>query len=53
MTFLKGKLTYIVAGLNLLWAIYGYFQGFIDGTTATTMILASVAVFGIRRALPR
>jgi len=48
---LNGKLTYIVAGINALWAIYGYFTGNLDGQVAITMILASVGTFGIRRAI--
>ena len=48
---LKGKLTYVIAGVTALWAIVGFFLGNLDATQAGTMILASLGTFGIRRAI--
>lgn len=53
MNFLKGKLTYLVAGISFLWAITGFLLGYLDGPNAGAIILASLGVFGIRRALPK
>ena len=51
MNILKGKLTYILAGLAILGAIAGYLMGTLDQKTATEMIWAGLTVFGIRRAI--
>lgn len=51
MNFMSGKLSYTVAGLNVLWAIYGYFMGYIDGEVAIAHVLAGAGIFGIRRAI--
>lgn len=50
-TILKGKLTYIVAGITAVWAITGFFIGQLDAEAAGTMVLAALGTFGIRRAL--
>lgn len=51
MDILEGKLTYITAGVTALWAIVGYFLGNVDAVTAGQMVLAALAVFGVRRAI--
>ena len=51
MNILKGKLTYLIAGITLLWAVVGFLLNTLDGQTASEMVLASLAVFGIRRAI--
>lgn len=48
---LQGKLTYITAFLNFCFAVYGFFAGLLDGAVAIQLILASLAVFGLRRAI--
>ena len=52
LNFFEGKLTYTVAALTGLWAVVGFFLNLIDAPTAGNLILASLATFGIRRALP-
>ncbi len=51
MTILQGKLTYIVAGVTVVWAIIGFFLGQLDAQTAGTMVLAGLGTFGVRRAI--
>ena len=51
MTFLQGKLTYLVAAITVLWAVVGFFLGQLDGQTTATMILAGLGTFGVRRAI--
>jgi hypothetical protein len=51
MNFLKGKLTYIVAGITGIWAITGFFLGQLGTEEAGVLILASLGTFGIRRAI--
>lgn len=53
MNLLKGKLTYTVAGITFAWAIVGFFLGTLESMQAGELILASLAVFGVRRALPK
>lgn len=48
---LKGKVTYSVAILAIIWAIVGLVIGQLDGATAGNIILASLATFGLRRAI--
>jgi len=48
---LKGKLTYSVAVVAIIWAIVGLVIGQLDGATAGNVILASLAAFGVRRAI--
>ena len=51
MELLKGKLTYLVAAVTVLWAIVGFFLGTLDGQTVATLVLAGLGTFGIRRAI--
>ena len=48
---LKGKLTYTIAAITAIWAIVGFFLGNLDATSAGQMLLASIAAFGVRRAI--
>ena len=38
MNKINGYKTYIILGLNLLWALYGYFGGFLDTKELITII---------------
>ena len=51
MTFLQGKLTYIVAAVSALWAIFGFFMGYITSEQTFAIVMASLAIFGIKRKL--
>jgi len=51
LTFLKGKLTYFVAGVIVVWAFVGYFSGNHDWEAASKLLFEGLAVFGIRRAI--
>jgi len=53
MNFLKGYLTYIVAGVTALWAVVGFFLGLLEPEVTGTLLLGALSVFGLRRALPR
>ena len=48
---MKGKLTYAVAVLGILWGVSGFLMGWADQETAMAVVWASLAVFGIRRAI--
>ena len=52
LNLFKGKLTYAIAAATGIWAVVGFFLNLIDAPTAGNLILASLATFGIRRALP-
>lgn len=45
----KGKLTYTISVIGIIWAIAGYFLGYLEPRTAGEIILGALAVFGIRR----
>ena len=47
----KGKGTYAVAVVTILWAVWGWWQGSLDPVTAQQAVVASLAVMGFRRAL--
>lgn len=47
--FLKGKFTYTVAWISIVWAVFGALLGYIDTGTATTIISTSALAVGIRR----
>ena len=49
----KGKLTNTLALIAILWAITGYFMGWVDQTKAIEIAWLGAAAFGIRRALPK
>lgn len=51
MTILNGYLTYIVAGITVVWGAVGYFLGTLDPVTAGQTVLAGLAAFGVRRAI--
>jgi hypothetical protein len=53
MNFAKGYLTFTLAFITFLGGLAGWALGVIDQETATTMIWGSVALFGLRRALPK
>lgn len=48
-TFLKGKFTYAISALTVVWAIYGLVMGLVDVETASTLISGSLIAFGVRR----
>ena len=47
----KGKLTYSVALVTVVWGIVGLVFGLLDDQTAYQTILAGIGVFGFRRAI--
>jgi hypothetical protein len=50
---MKGYISYTLAALAVLGGVAGWFLGFVDTETAVTMVWAGLAVFGIRRAIPK
>ena len=48
---LQGKLSYLLAALAVLWALVGYFAGWVELEQALTVAWGGLAVFGIRRAI--
>lgn len=48
---LKGKLTYILAALAVVYGAIGFFMGWIDASTAINIVWAGLATFGVRRAI--
>lgn len=51
MNTLKGKLSYTMAGIAIVWGVIGYLANWIDGETAMIVIWSGLSVFGIRRAI--
>lgn len=49
-TFLQGKKTYIVGIATLLYAAFGYFQGFISAEQAAQLVSPALLVMGLRNA---
>jgi len=47
----KGKLSYALALIAVVWGIVGLIAGWNDVETNITVIYAGLAVFGIRRAI--
>lgn len=50
---MNGYLTYTLAALTAIGAIAGYLVGNLDIGTAGTMLWGAIAIFGIRRAIPK
>ena len=51
MNILKGKLTYLMALLAILWGVTGYLMNWVSGGTALQVIWGGLTVFGLRRAI--
>ena len=51
MNILKGKLTYLMALLAILWGVTGYLMNWVSGETALQVIWGGLTVFGLRRAI--
>ncbi len=51
MTFLSGKLTYILAAAAILWGVLGALAGWTTWGEALPVIWSGLAAFGIRRAI--
>lgn len=51
MQFLSGKKTYIVAGLAILAAVLGYFDGDLDIKGAVEAVFAALGTMGLRSAI--
>lgn len=47
----KGKLTYTMALVAIVWGVTGYLAGWIDAGTASKVIWGGLTIFGIRRAI--
>ena len=48
----KGKLSYTLSAIAIIWGIIGWICGWLEAETAITIIYTGLAIFGIRRALP-
>jgi len=53
MNVYKGYLTYTLALLAVAWGVAGWVLNWVDQMTALEVIWLGLAVFGVRRALPR
>lgn len=51
MNILKGKLTYLMAFIAILWGVTGYLLNWTDGETALKTIWIGLVGFGLRRAI--
>ena len=51
-TFLKGKGTYTVGWVSIVWAVTGVLLGQIDLNTATVIVTTALSAIGIRRNMP-
>lgn len=51
LDFLKGKKTYIAAGLMVVYSLSGLILGHVEPAEAWALMLEAFAVFGIRNAL--
>lgn len=51
ITYLKGKKTYIIGCLGILYAIIGLFLGYFDSVTALGIIFASLTAMGLRNGI--
>jgi len=51
MKMVKGKKTFTVAVLAIVWALWGWYQGTLDPTMAMQTIFASAAALGFRDAM--
>ncbi len=51
LTIGKGKLTYALSIIGIVWAIAGYFLGYLEMAEASKIVFACLTVFGIRRAI--
>ena len=49
----KGKLSYTLSFFAILWAVAGYLFFGLDGKIALEILWAGLAVFGLRRAIPK
>lgn len=47
----KGKLTYTLAGIAILWAVVGYLFFNLEPSVALEILWAGLAAFGLRRAV--
>lgn len=48
---LKGKKTYIICALSIVWAIGGAILGYLDPTEALNISLAALGAAGLRNAI--
>ena len=51
MNILKGKLTYIMAAVSILYGVLGFFTEQVGQVAAVNAIWLGLAVFGVRRAI--
>ena len=51
MNIYKGKLTYTIALVTIVWAVVGYFLGYVEPVQAGEYVLVGLATFGVRRAI--
>ena len=48
---LKGKKTYIIAAATIIYAVTGYFLGYVDTAMAMQLIFSGLGIAGLRNAL--
>ncbi len=53
MEFLKGKKTYVLGLLGVVWAVYGWAMGFIDVNVAQGVIWASLTSMAMRAGIAK
>ena len=51
INWLKGKKTYFLAALAVIYAIAGFYTGHLDSTTAISTIWAALGAAGLRNGL--
>ena len=50
---LKGKKTYLIAGVMLLWAAIGWWQGWVVPEQAQEVALEALAIVGLRAGIAK
>lgn len=50
---MNGYKTYTVAAVAVLWALYGWFSGYLDPTAAQQIIETALVGAGLRSAISR
>jgi len=53
MNTYKGKKTYIVCALMVVYAVVGYALSKVDGGSATELVLEALAIAGLRAGVAR
>ena len=51
LNLFKGKLTYALAFVAIVWGVIGYLMNWVDQKTALEIVWIGLAAFGLRRAI--